>query len=100
PVAADDDSRTPPGCGVVRMATRAGLRPPTRSRAPCGHRRRVTGVAADDTRSEPELTGPVPLCTPAGRLNRAAVGWSRRPVHDCTLPGSWGRRKRWDFWCV
>src|ERR687894_2269656 len=30
----------------------------------------------------------------------AVVGWSRRPLHDCALPGSWGRRKRWDFWGV
>ena len=50
--------------------------------------------------TEPELTGPVDLCTPDGRLNRAAVGWSRQPVHRCALPGSWGRRKRWDYWCI
>jgi hypothetical protein len=49
---------------------------------------------------EPELTAAVALCTPAGGLNRDAVGWSRRPVHDCALPGSWGRRKRWDYWCI
>lgn len=48
--------------------------------------------------TEPELTADVALCTPDGRLNPAAVGWSREPVHDCALPGSWGRRKRWDFW--
>lgn len=35
-----------------------------------------------------------------GTLDPGAVGWSRRPVHDCALPGPWGRRKRWDFWCV
>jgi hypothetical protein len=50
--------------------------------------------------TEPELRDPVALCTPEGRLNRDAVGWSRRPVHDCALPASWGRRKRWDYWCV
>jgi hypothetical protein len=50
--------------------------------------------------TEPELAEPVDLCTPEGRLNRAAVGWSRQPVHRCALPGSWGRRKRWDYWCV
>src|SRR5205823_2527151 len=49
---------------------------------------------------ERELTEPVDLCTRDGRLNRAAVGWSRQPVHRCALPGSWGRRKRWDYWCV
>ncbi len=50
--------------------------------------------------SEPELTAPVDLCTPDGRLNGAAVGWSRMPAHRCVLPGSWGRRKRWDYWCI
>ena len=48
--------------------------------------------------TEREITAPVTLCTPDGRLNPEAVGWSRTPVHDCELPGSWGRRKRWDFW--
>lgn len=52
------------------------------------------------TCTERELAEPVALCTPDGRLNPDAVGWSRRPVHDCALPGSWGRRKRWDFWGV
>jgi hypothetical protein len=47
-----------------------------------------------------ELTQPVALCTRDGRLARDAVGWSRRPVHDCALPATWGRRKRWDFWGV
>src|SRR5947199_9537931 len=50
--------------------------------------------------TEPELTEAVELCTSDGRLNRAAVGWSRQPVHRCALPGSWGRRKRWDYWCI
>lgn len=50
--------------------------------------------------SEREITEPVDLCTPDGRLDREAVGWSRRPLHRCALPGSWGRRKRWDYWCV
>lgn len=49
---------------------------------------------------EREITEPVDLCTPAGRLDRDAVGWTRRPLHRCALPGSWGRRKRWDFWSV
>lgn len=49
---------------------------------------------------ERELTESVALCEKAGRLNQSAVGWSRAPVHDCALPGSWGRRKRWDYWCV
>ena len=50
--------------------------------------------------TEREITRPVSLCTPDGRLNPDAVGWSRRPLHDCALPGTWGRRKRWDFWGV
>jgi len=49
---------------------------------------------------ERELTAPVDLCTPDGRLAPEAVGWSRQPVHRCALPGSWGRRKRWDFWGI
>ena len=59
-------------------------------------------MAAIDPRppTERELTEPVALCVPDGRLNRDAVGWSRRPVHQCALPGTWGRRKRWDYWCV
>ena len=28
------------------------------------------------------------------------MGWARQPVHRCVLPGTWGRRKRWDYWCV
>ena len=50
--------------------------------------------------TEREITQAVDLCTPDGRLNPDAVGWSRTPLHDCALPGSWGRRKRWDFWCI
>lgn len=50
--------------------------------------------------TERELTERVALCRPDGTLSDDAVGWARQPVIDCTLPGSWGRRKRWDFWCV
>jgi len=51
--------------------------------------------------SEPELTEPVDLCTPDGvRLNPAARGWSRTPLHTANLRGGWGRTKRWDYWCV
>lgn len=50
--------------------------------------------------SERELTVPVALCRPDGSLSPDAVGWARQPIIDCSLPGSWGRRKRWDFWCV
>lgn len=49
--------------------------------------------------TERELTHPVTLCRADGTLNPEAVGWSRQPLHDCTLNG-WGRNKRWDYWCV
>lgn len=48
---------------------------------------------------EPEITRPVDLCTPSGRLNRDAVGWTRTPLHRCNLRG-WGRTKRWEYWCI
>jgi hypothetical protein len=48
---------------------------------------------------ERELTSPVDLCLPDGRLNPAAVGWSRRPLHRANLRG-WGRAKRWEYWGV
>jgi hypothetical protein len=50
--------------------------------------------------TERELTEPVPLCRLDGTLQPAAIGWARRPLIDCALHGSWGRRKRWDFWSV
>ena len=46
-----------------------------------------------------EITAPVPLCTRRGRLNRDAVGWSRRPLHTANLRG-WGRTKRWEYWGI
>ena len=50
---------------------------------------------------EPELTTPVDLCTPDGkRLNPAAKGWSRLPLHRANLRGGWGRTKKWDYWAV
>jgi len=50
---------------------------------------------------EPELTAPVDLCTPDGtRLNPAARGWSRIPLHRANLRGRWGRTKRWDYWAI
>ena len=50
--------------------------------------------------TEREITAPVSLCAQDGRLLPEAVGWARQPLIDCTLHRSWGRRKRWDFWCV
>ena len=49
---------------------------------------------------ENELTSPVNLCLPNGRLNPAAVGWSRRPLHHCHLRGRWLRKKRWNYWAI
>lgn len=47
----------------------------------------------------PELTDSVDLCDVRGRLNPAAVGWSRRPLHRANLRGR-GRAKRWEYWAV
>lgn len=46
-----------------------------------------------------EIDAPVDLCRPDGRLNPAAVGFSRRPLHRANL-GRRGRRKRWEYWCI
>jgi hypothetical protein len=50
--------------------------------------------------SEPELLRPVPLCTGGNRLNRSAIGWARHPLHTLNLSGRWGRKKRWNYWCI
>jgi len=48
---------------------------------------------------EREVTEPVDLCD--GRtLNPAALGWARRPMLRANLSRAWGRKKRWDYWCV
>lgn len=58
-------------------------------------------VSQMDTTHEREITTPVRLCEEDGRsLSPQAVGWSRRPLHDCNLRGVWGRTKRWDYWAV
>lgn len=49
---------------------------------------------------EREITKTVDLCTPTGRLNREAVGWSRRPLHNCNLHRRFPRKKRWNYWCI
>lgn len=33
-------------------------------------------------------------------LDRAALGWSRRPLHRANLQGRFGINKRWDYWAV
>lgn len=54
----------------------------------------------NETYFEPEITEPVNLCDPRGRLNPAAIGWSRHPMHHCNLRGHWPRKKRWNYWAV
>src|SRR6185295_6826910 len=54
----------------------------------------------DGDRGERELTEPVVLCVDGGRLNREAVGWSRRPLHRCNLPATLQRKKKWNYWAV
>src|SRR3974390_1117921 len=49
---------------------------------------------------ERQIHSPSPIAREDGTLARESVGWSRRPVHGCRLPSGWGRRKRWEFWCV
>jgi len=47
---------------------------------------------------ESEITAPADLCDAQGRLNPAAVGWSRQPLVRANLRGHWPRKKRWNFW--
>jgi hypothetical protein len=47
---------------------------------------------------EVEVTQPVDLCDAHGRLNPAAVGWSRTPLVRANLSGHRLRKKRWNFW--
>lgn len=49
--------------------------------------------------SEPEITQPVDLCLPNGRLNPQAVGWTRTALHRSNLRG-WGRNKRFEYWSI
>lgn len=49
--------------------------------------------------SEREITKVVNLCSPSGRLNPEAVGWSRSALHRTNLRG-WGRNKRFEYWSV
>lgn len=48
---------------------------------------------------ETEITERVALSLPNGKVNPAAVGWSRTPLHDTALKG-WGRNKRFEYWCL
>ncbi len=48
---------------------------------------------------EREITSPVDICLPNGKLNPQAVGWSRFPLHRDNLRG-WGRNKRFEYYCL
>jgi hypothetical protein len=51
--------------------------------------------------TERELTAPMSLTLPNGRLNPEAVGWARQPIVDTSRIGrGLGRNKRWEYWNV
>lgn len=43
---------------------------------------------------------PQPLCDSRGQLLANAIGWSSQPRVHCALPRHYGRRKRWNHWCI
>ena len=51
-----------------------------------------------------EITAPVELQLDDGRLNPAAIGWTRTPLHRTDrvghVPRRWGRAKRWEYWAM
>jgi hypothetical protein len=49
---------------------------------------------------EREILERVNLADWRGRLRPEARGFSRQPLHDAAIPARWGRRKRWEYWCV
>ncbi len=60
-------------------------------------------MAGDETgrvATESELLAEVDLCDRRGRLAAEARGWARHPMLRANLRGAWGRKKRWDYWCV
>jgi len=59
---------------------------------------RVKGAGYRSAYVEPEITRAADLCDARGRLDAAAVGWSRGPLVRANLRGHWPRRKRWNFW--
>lgn len=63
-------------------------------------RRILADMTTSSVHNEPEITSPVRLCGDDGRLNRAAVGWSRHPLHTCNLQPSLARKKKWNYWAV
>src|SRR5690606_20291919 len=58
-------------------------------------------AAEAPARPERELTEPVSLTRPNGRLNTDAIGWARHPIVDTSGVGrGGGRNKRWEYWNV
>ncbi len=49
---------------------------------------------------EKEIFSEVELCDENGKLNENAIGWSRKPLHNCNLKGKFLRKKRWNYWCI
>ncbi len=48
---------------------------------------------------ERELTREVAMAGADGRLRQDAIGWSRRPLHQCNVAGH-PRAHAFDYWCV
>ncbi|WP_203580094.1 DUF2804 domain-containing protein [Microbacterium hibisci] len=62
---------------------------------------RTAPTPADAGRRERELTAPVSLTLPNGRLDPDAIGFARRPLVDTSGIGrGLGRNKRWEYWNV
>jgi hypothetical protein len=59
---------------------------------------RMRGSGRPAAYDEREVVSPVDLCDARGRLDPAAVGWSRTPLVRANLRGHWPRKKRWNFW--
>ena len=49
---------------------------------------------------ERELTEPVDIALPDGRLRREAVGWARHPIQRCHLPPGLLKVHAFNYWCV
>lgn len=45
-----------------------------------------------------EIKDSADLCTPSGKLNPMALGWSRRPLIRCNIHGHFLRKKKWNYW--
>jgi hypothetical protein len=49
---------------------------------------------------ERELTAPVDIAHPDGRLRAEAIGWARHPVQRCNLERGVSRAAKWNYWCI